>query len=227
MQFTNIIFDFDGTIVDSMPIWIKKVTRILENEGVEYDAELIKTITPLGDIGTANYFKDTLGIKASVEEIISEMDNYAFPEYKNRISLKQGVLEYLVYLKRQGYSLHILSASPREMIVPCLKRNGIYNLFDNVWSCMELGKTKSDPCIYIEVASRLKHNPCEIVFFDDNVEAIRAAARSGMRTVGVYDKSAEPFRQEIMQISDMYICSFLTLRDIVCQKNLSNCLTKS
>lgn len=209
MQFTKFIFDFDGTLVDSMPTWKKKVTRILENEGIGYDDELIKTITPLGDIGTAKYFKDVLGVRSSIEEMILQMNSFAINEYKNNISLKAGIAEYLGFLKRNNCSLNILTASPREMLIPCLKRNGIYDMFDNIWSCTDFDKTKSDPSIYIDVASRLSIDPDRVVFFDDNICAIVAAKESGMHTIGVYDKSGEFFADEMIRTADLYIRSFL------------------
>ena len=208
MLFLTYIFDFDGTLVDSMPTWIRKVFRVIENAGVDYPDDIIRTITPLGDVGAANYLREVLGVRRDVNEIIAEMNSYAIPEYEHNVLTKPGVVEYLCSLKEKKASINILTASPREMVIPCLIRNGIYEFFDNVWSCEEFGKTKSDPQLYYDVLDRLGTAPRETVFFDDNINAVKAASAAELYVVGVFDDSGLCFKDEMKLISDMYIDSF-------------------
>lgn len=208
MILTKYIFDFDGTLVDSMPIWTEKMLRILDREGIRYSKKLIKKITPLGDIGTAKYFKSELGVKASINEMLCEMNDFAFNKYRDSIHLKCGVLEYLTILKQKGYSLNILTASPHTLVDLCLRNNGVYDLFDNIWSSEDFGRSKDDPRIFQDVTRELKAEPCEIVLFDDNINAIRAASEIGIYTVGVYDESGDVFKDEMMKIANTYISSF-------------------
>ena len=198
------IFDFDGTLVDSMPYWSRKMLRVLELNGADYPPDIIKILTTLGDRGSANYFREVLGVKASVETLFEQMDEYALPCYRDQIVLKDGVLDYLNYLKGNGYSLNVLTASPHKMLDPCLKRNGVWELFDNVWSTDDFGLPKSDVKIYQEVAQKLGIKTEEAVFFDDNIDAVKTAKASGMRTVAVYDASADSFKSELREIADVY-----------------------
>lgn len=211
MKHLTYLFDFDGTLVDSMPCWSQKMINILENSKTPYPKDIIKIITPLGDMGTAKYFKEELGVNLSIEEMLCQMDEYALPEYKNTIILKEGVLDYLLMLKRGGCSLNVLTASPHKMLDPCLKRNGIYDLFDNVWSCDDFKTTKSNPEIYKNVAKELGVKTSDIAFFDDNIGAVKTAASAGLYTVGVYDNSARDFKDELKKIADLYIESFSDL----------------
>lgn len=202
------IFDFDGTLVDSMPCWSEKMRNILEEEGVAYPADIIKIITPLGDAGTAKYFREALGVQLSDEEMYARMDAYALPRYRDEILLKKAVWAYLNKLKEEGCNLHVLTASPHKMVDPCLKRNGVYALFDNVWSCEDFGTTKSDPNIYRRAAERIGVGVAEAVFYDDNLLAVQTAAKAGMQTVGVYDATGEDFADQLMQCAGRYIRSF-------------------
>lgn len=211
MNFSTFIFDLDGTLIDSMPIWIEKILCILRKEKIACTEELIKTLTPLGDLGAAQYLKNELKVNLSIEEMLSIMDEYALPKYKNDISLKPGVLKLLTFLKNKGHSLSILTASPHKMVDPCLKRNKIEKLFDNIWSSDDFGKAKSDPDIYIDVLARLGASAEHTVLFDDNINAIKAAKEAGVHTIGVYDKSAEAFRHEMEETADMYTDSFIDL----------------
>lgn len=214
MKHLNYLFDFDGTLVDSMPYWSQKMINILIENKVDYPKDIIKIITPLGDIGSAKYFKEILKVNVSIEDMLKDMDEYALPKYRNVISLKDGVKEYLEMLKDNNCSLNILTASPHKMLDPCLKRNGIFDLFDNIWSCDDFKTTKSDPQIYIDAAKKIGVKENELVFFDDNIGAIKTAAQAGLYTVGVYDDSGKDFSDNLKEIADLYIESFVNLEQI-------------
>jgi beta-phosphoglucomutase-like phosphatase (HAD superfamily) len=74
------LFDFDGTLVDSMPTFVNSMLRILDESGIKYDENIIKIITPLGVAGTANYYKE-LGVKGSTEDIIMKMEDENFDPF--------------------------------------------------------------------------------------------------------------------------------------------------
>ncbi len=205
MNMKKIIFDFDGTLVDSMRQWTEKMINILKTYSVSYPDDIIKIITPLGDVGTAEYFKNSLGLNLSVDEIIAQMDKYALKEYTHNIPTKETVADALKILKEQGYSLNVLTASPHRMLDVCLKRNGIYDLFDNVWSCDDFSTTKSDVNIYYCVAEKLAATTDNCIFFDDNINALASAKKAGMTVVGVYDESSDEYQAEIKQLCDAYV----------------------
>ncbi len=200
-----LIFDFDGTLVDSMREWAGKMLYVLDKNGISPPSDIIKTITPLGDRGSALYFIEHFGISKAPEELISQMDEYAIKEYTYNIPTKDMVVYTLKALKERGYSLNILTASPHRMLDVCLKRVGIYELFDNVWSCDDFKTTKSDVGIYHQVAERLNTVADKCTFFDDNINALTVAKSSGMETIGVYDESSADCETEIRELCDRYI----------------------
>ena len=210
---TAYIFDFDGTLVDSMPSWAEKVLNILRECGVAYPSDIINTVTPLGDRGTAEYFRDALGVPLSLEEMFARMDAFAFPKYRDEIGIKDGVREYLARLKAAGCTLHVLTASPHKMVDPCLRRLGIFDWFDNVWSTDDFGLVKSDTAIYRAAAERLGVDVSDAVFFDDNLTAIRTARAAGMHAVGVYDASSDALAEQIRGAADRYVYSLEELPD--------------
>lgn len=199
------IFDFDGTLVDSMPTWSAKMLYVLKKSNTSYPNDIIKTITPLGDIGAANYFQESLGCSWSKERMLATMDEYALPKYRDEILLKEGVREYLQRLKKQGISLHVLTASPHKMVDPCLRRCGVYDWFENVWSCDDFALSKSNVEIYRQAAARIGVSLSECAFFDDNIYALKTAKQAGMFAVGVYDASGEEFILEMKEFADVYL----------------------
>ena len=202
------LFDFDGTLVDSMPYWSEKMLNILREFGIPYPDHIIKIIAPLGDVGTAEYFRDTMGVPLSVEEMIERMDAYALDKYRNAVEMKAGVAEYLHRLKAAGCSLNILTASPHRMVDVCLKRLGIYELFDHIWSTEDFGKTKSDVTIFTDAADQLGRDVRDVAFFDDNFYAISTAVKAEMYTVAVYDLSCADYENDLRRIANRYIESF-------------------
>ena len=204
------LFDFDGTLVDSMPTYASQMLRILEETGTPYPDDEIKIITPLGYIGTAKYYLE-LGMPLTFEEITERMGRYMYEQYANNIQAKDTVRETLLALRARGDKLNVLTASPHLTLDPCLKRLGLYDLFDNVWSCNDFDMTKADPAIYVEAAKKLGKSVEEVTFLDDNLGACRTAKIAGMKVYGVYDDSSAEYTKEMSTEFDGYIVKFSEL----------------
>jgi HAD superfamily hydrolase (TIGR01509 family) len=204
------LFDFDGTLVDSMPIWSATMKRILDETNTPYGEDLVKIITPLGAVGTAKYFIE-LGSPLTLDEILSQMAENLVREYTENVPAKDGVIETLKAMKERGDSINVLTASPHVTLDPCLKRLGIYDLFTNVWSCEDFSTTKADPNIYRLAADKIGQDVCEIIFVDDNLGADSTAKSAGMIVYGIYDESSKEYIEEIKSITDRYIYDFSEL----------------
>lgn len=204
------LFDFDGTLVDSMPAYTAAMLRILDEEGISYGPDIIKIITPLGLHGTAEYFIG-LGVNRTKEEVMMKMRQYAFDAYCYHIPAKENVIPVLQRLKEEGASLNVLTASPHITLDVCLKRLGLFDMFDNVWSCDDFGTTKADPEIYKMAAQRLGQRIQRILFLDDNLNADTTAKEAGMLVCGVYDDSSAEYAAQIKAVADFYIEDFSQL----------------
>ena len=201
------LFDFDGTLVDSMPTYASMMLGILKENHVPHQKDIIKITTPLGYAKTAELFHD-MGLALPVQEILAIMNERAVKAYTDDVPAKAHVIWALRRMKAMGCDLNVLTASPHAMLDPCLKRLGIYDLFTHVWSCEDFGTTKSDPDIYRRAAEKIGLDVADVVFFDDNLLAVQTAARAGMQTVGVYDPSGEDFAQALKESAEHYIRSF-------------------
>ena len=213
MKYNTYLFDFDGTLVNSMPTYVSVMLRILDENGISYGNDIVKIITPLGYAGTAKYYR-TLGLDKSVDDIVSKMNEYAYIQYRDNIQAKDNVIEVLRRLKETGASLNVLTASPHLALDACLKRLGIFDLFDNVWSCDDFNTTKADVNIYKMAAQRIGKPVEEILFLDDNFNADKTAVEAGMKVCGVYDKSSEEYIEDIKGVCHHYINDFLELMTI-------------
>ena len=207
------LFDFDGTLVDSMPSYISTMLRILDKNHIPYGDDLVKIITPLGTIGTAKYFIQ-MGLSMSVEEIVELMKKYMLDAYFYHIPAKSNVIAVLKELKSKGASLNVLTASPHITLDACLKRLGMYDLFDHIWSCDDFGITKADPNIYKMAAEKLGTTVENVLFLDDNLNADQTAKTAGMQVCGVYDDSSKDYVGQIKAATDYYIYDFAELLEL-------------
>lgn len=204
------LFDFDGTLVDSMPYFADTIVKLLDKAGKSYPADIIKIVTPLGYRGTAEYMI-SLGYPATPEALVDEIITFNTDAYHRLIPLKEGVKEKLLQMKAQGHSVNVLTASPHKLLDKCLQRVGIYDLFDNVWSCDDFPYTKADPRIYAEAARRLGTTVQECAFVDDNINAVTTAKKAGMLAIGIFDKSSEDYVEEFQTKADRYVLRFAEL----------------
>lgn len=198
------LFDFDGTLVDSMGVFGNTMLDILDEYGISYGEDILKIITPLGYGGTADYFI-SLGVTATKEALMAKMMANAREAYAHRIVAKETVADTLRAMRERGDHLSVLTASPHEALDPCLKRNGMYELFDNVWSCDDFHTTKADPAIYRMAAEKMGVSVEDTVFLDDNLNACKTALAAGMRVYGVYDPSSADMEQEMRNVTHRYL----------------------
>ena len=208
------LFDFDGTLVDSMPTYGGVMKGILDENHIPYGDDLIKIITPLGFVYTAKNFIE-LGVQVPEETLIAQMKERMIEAYSTRVPAKSNVPEVLRALKDKGCSLNVLTASPHDTLDPCLKRLGLWELFDNVWSCNDFGTSKSDPEIYRMAAQRIGVPVGDVIFLDDNLGADTTAKSAGTQVWGVYDDSSRESTEEIKAVSDHYINDFIEILHLI------------
>ena len=208
---TNIcVFDLDGTLVDSMQRYAAGILSVLDDEGIPYTPDLIGILTPLGYTKSAELYR-TMGVPGTVEDIVRRIENKLVEQYANYIPLKEGVGDYLRKRKAEGAKLYVLTASPHIVTDVCLQHNGVYDLFDAVWSVEDYGIAKGDVRVYEAVAERIGCRTEDISFFDDNVTALSTGKQAGCYTIAVYDRHSEEAFAALCAHGDMHIRSFAEL----------------
>lgn len=210
MNFSAAIFDLDGTLIDSNSVWEKIDKVILKKSGIRCSDELIRKLTAMTYEEAADEMHK-LGVKLTTEEIIAECNELAIKEYRYSIFLKDGVREYLTYLKSQGIKIALATASPQCLYEPVLRNNHIYSFFDVFCTTDDVGKGKDFPDIYLFAASELGVSPAECVVFEDVLKGIISAKNVGMKTVGVYDKYSAEDIVTIRMTAERFIMNFFEL----------------
>lgn len=204
----GIIFDADGTIIDSMKIWDELGKRYLLKKGIRADSELSDILYDMSLEESGRYLKERYQISDRVEKIISDVLELIKDFYKNEVCEKPGLSVFLEKMKEKRIPMGIATSGSRELLQYALKKIGILEYFDFILTCDELGTSKKEPYIYLKAAKKLGTMPCETAVFEDAVHGIKTAGKVGFVTVGVRDESSDRYREEIIKTADIYITDF-------------------
>ncbi|MGN0424566.1 MAG: HAD family hydrolase [Acetatifactor sp.] len=206
-----IIFDLDGTLVDSMWIWRSIDIAYLGRFGIELPEDLQSRIEGMSFDETAIYFKETFGITDDVEEMKRTWNEMAADKYSNEVFLKDGVEELLVYCKQQGIGLGIASSNSRELVERILQAHHLEGIFDCVLTGTDRYRGKPAPDIYLAAADRLQVEAADCLVFEDITAGIQAGKRAGMTVCAVEDAYSKDQLAEKKRLADYFIASYREL----------------
>ena len=201
------IFDFDGTLVDSMFIWDTIGEDYLRSLGKEPHEDLKETFMTLTLEQAAEYYRTHYGVTLSVKEIVDGVNTMVEGIYRTRVALKQGVADFLAQLKENGTRMCIATVTDRYLVEETLDRLGILQYFSEIFTCAEVGYGKDKPIIYRKAHEHLDTVKNETYVFEDSLFALKTAKADGFTTIGVYDRH-ETSQDKLKNLADYYIVDF-------------------
>jgi HAD superfamily hydrolase (TIGR01509 family) len=208
MKIDAVIFDLDGTLIDSMWLWKKIDQDFLNRRGIEVPPDYMEAVCVLSYLDAAVYTISRFGLRESVDAVIHEWFDLAVYEYERHITLKPYVREYLSLLKERGFKLGVATGSTQALYRPALENNQIRPFFDVVCSVEEVARGKDHPDLFLHTARKLMADPSRCLVFDDALQAVRSAKSAGMTVYGVYDEIYKENWEEIRRIADGVIHDF-------------------
>ncbi len=205
------IFDFDGTLVDSMYIWDNICTDYLRSLGIAPRENLKETFAKLTLEEAATYYRENYGVSLSVCEIISGVNEMIKDFYRTKVTLKNGIKEYLEHLDASGVKMCITTLSDKELVKETLQRLEISKYFSKVFTGTDFGAGKTSPEIYRAAHFYLGTLKKETCVYEDALYAAKTAKADGFFIVGVQDLY-EPNQERLKTISDVYIKDYTDSR---------------
>lgn len=212
-QIKAVIFDLDGTLVDSMGLWRDIDIAFLRERGIEYHDSLQALIEGMSFTETAVFCKEYYGFSESVEELKAIWNKMAEHKYRYEVQPKPGVLEFLEELKGRGIKMGIATSNSGELIEAV---NAAHH-FDRYMSCIvtscSVNKGKPAPDVYLEAARQLAVAPKDCLVFEDIVKGIEAGKNAGMKVCAVEDAYSVCQREQKREICDYYIETYHDIRN--------------
>ncbi len=203
-----VLFDMDGTLIDSIWIWGEIDIEYLGKHGYEVPSGLQQEIEGMSFSECAAYFKERFRIPDSVEMIKTEWIERAKDKYAHEIPLKPGAKRFLKYLKEQGIPMGIATSSSRELLDTAMEALGRSDYMDSCMTSGEAGAGKPAPDIYLKVARELGAAPEECLIFEDTPTGMQAGINAGSKVCAVADTFSESRKDLIFQLADYYIESY-------------------
>ena len=198
------IFDFDGTLFDSMYVWDNAGENYLRRVGIEPKENLQERLKALSLAQSAAYIKEKYSIPLSIEEIMTGVNRTVERFYLEEVRPKAGAAEFLKELYSHSVKMCIATASEKYQAEVALKRCNIDKYFSEIFTCTEIGHGKDEPVIFRRAAERLGTTKESTAVFEDALHALKTPKADGFITVGVYDKS-EKQQKEIRALADFFI----------------------
>ena len=203
-----VIFDVDGTLIDSMWIWKQVDIEFLGKRGIPLPERLQSEIEGMSYSETAIYFKARFDLTDSLDEIKEEWRLMAEDYYKFHIKLKSGAKEFLKLLYDKGVTIGIATSNSRELVDNMLENHGIRQYFSIIRTSCEVNKGKPHPDVYLKVAEDMGLEPQHCLVFEDTVSGVMAAKSAGMKAFAMADEVSEESKDKLIEMTEGYIHSF-------------------
>lgn len=208
MDIKAIIFDMDGTLIDSLDVWAESDRIFLEELGLPYNTSVSQAMKKMHYNSACDYIKETYSLEMPSEEIGRRIMEIVRDSYMHTIPLKPNVYEYLTTQQKKGIKMCVATSNDKGLAVGALKNLGIYDMMEFVITSDEVGIGKETPAIFIKAAEMLGFEPSETLVLDDSVHAVESAKSGGFIVGGVYGgKFADEF-ELIKKKADFTITDF-------------------
>ncbi|MEJ5284171.1 MAG: HAD family hydrolase [Brevinematia bacterium] len=192
-----VIFDFDGTLVDSEKNYYISDRNFLKEFGIEFTLEMQKEVSGMGNLNFIRKLKREYGIEGDERELLERKNAHYLAVAKNNTQVFPEMKKFLVLLKENGYKLGLASGSSPHILDILLKKTDLIGFFDVVLSSESenIKNGKPHPDVYLEAAKMLKFSPSECTAVEDSKYGVEAAKNANMSCIAVpyvVDKPLHP-----------------------------------
>ena len=212
----GVIFDLDGTLLDSMTVW-SSIDRefLIENGILKPPPEVSDVVKKMTVDESSQYFIDHFGLNCTKEYVIRRIEDMVRQRYEEQIPLKPHAAELLDHLDSKGIPYGVATATYKGLAEAALKRCGVYERIGFLLTDREYPQGKNFPDIFLGGAEMLGTQPCDTLVIEDSFHCIETARAAGFVTVGVYDPVSEADSKDIMKICDHYVRSLDEIINII------------
>ena len=207
-EIKGVIFDLDGTLVDSMWMWKTIDIEYLGKRGLDCPEDLQKKIEGMSFSETAVYFKERFHLPDSLDEIKAEWTRMSLEKYEHQVPLKPGAGRFLQFLKDHNIPMGIATSNGQAMVDGVLDALKIRPFFDSVATACEVKAGKPAPDIYLYVAGKLGVKPEDCLAFEDVPAGIQAGKAAGMRVIAMADEFSRAMEEEKRRLADFWADDF-------------------
>ena len=207
MNITGAIFDFDGTVFDSMHIWKGVKFQFFDRIGFVLSEEQQEEFKNLFLLDAIELAKTRFDLKMTDKELFNEFFTLIKEKYLADTEPKNDIIEFLEKLKAKGVKMGIATATGEPALEAVLEKFNMRHYFSEIYSTYTVGASKTEPKVYDVVLEKLGTEKQSTWVFEDALYAAKTAKKAGYNVVGIYDKS-ELCQEELKNLVDIYIHNY-------------------
>ena len=201
-RFKGVIFDLDGTLLDSMKVWENIDRDFLTENGAVYTHDVSDIVKKMTVTESANFFITRFNLDLTAQQVIDRIEEMVSEKYHNTIPLKKGAYETVKKLYDSGIKMCVATATYNSLAFAALKRLGILDMLEFVLTCQDVDAGKDDPVIFTKSAERLGFDKNDVMVVEDSLHCIETAKKAGFFTAAVYDPIAKNEWDKIRETAD-------------------------
>jgi len=186
-RFEAVLFDLDGVLADSEPLWNDIDAAMLAHYGVTYRGEHKASILGTSFSIALQFYKDTFNLRCEIEEMALRRREIALDFYATQIPMYQAAPRVLQSLREDGFKLGLATSSVGSIVSPFLDRHDIAKHFHALTFGDEVEKGKPNPDIYLKAAAKVGVEPARCLVVEDALSGIQAGKSAGMAVVAIPD----------------------------------------
>jgi sugar-phosphatase len=190
MKKNTAIFDMDGLLIDSEPLWHEAAREVMLGMGVDMDEATYATTVGLRTREFLEHWFAVYGIRdVSIVDTDVDITRRVIEKVRKNGVLMPGVREALSLLKDKGIRIGLATSSPRSLITAMIETTGLQEVFEAITSAEHLAYGKPHPQVYLDCAELLGVHPTKCVCFEDSFNGMIAAKAARMKCVVVPEAS--------------------------------------
>jgi HAD superfamily hydrolase (TIGR01509 family) len=200
MPVTAVVFDLDGVIVDSEPVWEQVRRAFVADHGGQWRPDSQRRLMGMSTPEWARYLSDELGVGLPPDEVARGVIEQMAQRYHRELPLLPGAVDAVRRLAAR-WPLGLASSSPRTLIDRVVAEAGLAGAFAVSLSTEEVDRGKPAPDVYLTVAARLGVDPASCLAVEDSSNGLRSAAAAGMTVIAVPHPKYPP-DQDALALAD-------------------------
>lgn len=185
MRIDSVIFDFDGTIVDSEPNYYEADRLLMAEYGIDFTFEMKKEFIGRGNTIMMKELNSRYNLPVTVEEMARRKNQLYLEIALKGTPIYSEMLEFIKMLVREGIPIALASGTSSSILNRLVYHLGLQQYFDAVISSDDVGKSKPEPDIFLEAVKKLHSMPETCLVVEDSAFGIEAGLRAGMQVMAI------------------------------------------
>lgn len=198
------IFDCDGTLLDTMPLWRQAAAKYLSGLNIEVDQSLGRKFFEMTLQESAIAIREEFNLNHSVQDITAGIYDVMAEEYRENVGFKPGTRRFIKAFAQRNIPITVVSSGTESLIRPALERLGVSEHFRAILASAETGVPKRQPDMFLMAAQIMGCAPQETWVFEDALYAIKVAKNSGFHTVAILDQASADQRDELEDTAEEF-----------------------